>query len=81
MGSVEAVLTPAEFDSLVTLAKRPGMVFSRTQLQEPARGLYPADVYDRSVDSIMARLRKKLGDDPANPQYIGTVRGLGYKLL
>ena len=38
-------------------------------------------VFDRSIDVLISRLRQKLGDDPKNPKYIKTIRGLGYKFI
>jgi len=69
-------LTPSEFRLLQVLAKRPGWVFTRTQIAEAMHGDdYP--VTDRSVDVHIVALRKKLG---ASGAYIKTVRGVGYKL-
>jgi len=68
-------LTYTEFQVLFFLAKRPGWVFTRTQIVDAVRGDdYP--VTDRSVDVQIAGLRKKLG---ASGHYIETVRGVGYR--
>ncbi len=68
-------LTFTEFQILSLLAKRPGWVFTRTQIVDSVRGDdYP--VTDRSVDVQIVGLRKKLGDYGA---YIQTVRGVGYR--
>lgn len=68
-------LTYTEFQVLFFLAKRPGWVFTRTQIVDAVRGDdYP--VTDRSVDVQIVGLRKKLG---AGGQYIETVRGVGYR--
>ncbi|MGD9365550.1 MAG: response regulator [Desulfobacteraceae bacterium] len=68
-------LTYTEFQVLFFLAKRPGWVFTRTQIVDAVRGDdYP--VTDRSVDVQIVGLRKKLG---ASGQYIETVRGVGYR--
>jgi two-component system phosphate regulon response regulator PhoB len=68
-------LTYTEFQVLYFLAKRPGWVFTRTQIVDAVRGEdYP--VTDRSVDVQIVGLRKKLG---ASGQYIETVRGVGYR--
>ncbi len=71
-------LTALEFKLLKTLASYPGMVFSREQLLEKVWGY---DFYgdDRVVDVHIGHIRQKLEPDPANPQYILTVRGVGYK--
>ena len=71
-------LTPLEFNLLATLASYPGRVFTRDQLLEQVWGAnYFGD--DHVVDVHVANLRKKLGDDPAAPRYIETVRGVGYR--
>jgi len=71
-------LSPLEFDLLLTLAQHPGMVFSRERLLEKVWGPdFPG--VDRVVDVHIAGLRKKLGDDPDNPRFIETVRGVCYR--
>lgn len=72
-------LTAREFDILKNLAARPGMVFTRENLLELVWGY---DFYGdaRVVDVHMAKLRKKIEDDPSKPRYLKTVRGVGYKL-
>lgn len=74
----EVALTAIEFDLLLALASRPGFVFGRSQLLERIWG---ADYFgsDHVVDVHVANLRKKLGEDPAAPRYIETVRGVGYR--
>jgi two-component system phosphate regulon response regulator PhoB len=69
-------LTHTEFQVLYVLAKRPGWVFTRTQLIDATRGDYYS-VMDRSIDVIILRLRKKL---KGCGNYIETVRGIGYRL-
>lgn len=71
-------LTSLEFSLLTALAAHPGRVFTRDQLLEHVWG---ADYFgdDHVVDVHIANLRKKLGDDPAAPTYIETVRGAGYR--
>lgn len=72
-------LTPTEFRLLNHLLSNPGRPISRTQLIETVWG-YDSDLdYDRTVDVHMRRLRQKLEDDPGNPRYLLTVRGIGYK--
>lgn len=72
-------LTTTEFDLLRVLAEHPGWVFSREELLEAVWGYkYLGD--SRLVDVHIANLRKKIGDDPADPQFVRTVRGVGYKL-
>src|SRR4029453_7048553 len=71
-------LTALEYTLLTTLAAHPGRVFTRDQLLENVWGHdYFGD--DHVVDVHIANLRKKLGDDPAAPAYIETVRGVGYR--
>jgi len=72
-------LTPTEFRLLNYLVAHAGRPVSRDHLIEAVWG-YDSDVdYDRTVDVHMRRLRQKLEDDPANPRYLLTVRGVGYK--
>ena len=69
-------LTATEFEMLFFLIKRPGWVFSRSQIVEAVRG-DDASVFDRTIDVHLVSLRKKLGQ---YGQFIETVRGIGYKL-
>ncbi len=71
-------ITTLEFDLLLFLASRPGMVFSREALMEQVWG-EDRIVDDRSIDSLVSRLRRKLEADPAHPRYIQTVWGAGYR--
>lgn len=76
---VEIHLTKTEFRLLVELASSPGRVFSREDLLEKVWGYgYFGD--GRLVDVHIRRLRTKIETDPADPQYVVTVRGLGYKI-
>jgi DNA-binding response OmpR family regulator len=71
-------LTRVEFDLLATLTERPGVVLGRGQLGERIHGeLFEAD--DRTVDSHVKNLRRKLGSPPSGGDYIETVRGVGYR--
>ncbi|MBZ0298415.1 MAG: response regulator transcription factor [Anaerolineae bacterium] len=74
----EVDLTALEFELLKTLASYPGVVFSRTKLLESVWGY---DFYgdERVVDVHVGRIRQKLESDLSNPQFIQTVRGVGYK--
>jgi two-component system response regulator CpxR len=73
-------LTALEFDLLLCLARAAGRVLNRdTLLDEIAGRNY--DVFDRSIDVHISSLRRKLGDDPKNPQYIKTIRSVGYMLV
>jgi len=70
-------LSTAEFDLLWTLAARAGEVLDREALLGALRGI-GYDGLDRSIDMRVSKLRQKLGDDPDRPQWIRTVRGVGY---
>jgi len=72
-----AELTRAEFALLRVFLSAPRRVLSRDQLIEVSRG-YDDDVFDRSVDVQILRLRRKLEVDPSRPRLIRTERGLGY---
>ena len=74
----ELDLTMREFDLLAYLAARPGRVFSRDQLME-AVWEYPFFTDTSTVTVHIRRLRVKLGDDPADPRFIETVWGVGYR--
>ncbi|MGH7741460.1 MAG: winged helix-turn-helix domain-containing protein, partial [Candidatus Eiseniibacteriota bacterium] len=67
-----------EFDLLYFLAARPGRVFSRDDLLEHVWGSDRV-VDDRSIDSLVSRVRRKIEVDPARPRYIQTVWGAGYR--
>jgi two-component system OmpR family response regulator len=77
VGDVELTLTVTEFDLLRTLLQRPGRVFSRTELVEQAYG-GGHHVSERTVDSLLRRVRQKLSAHGVDP--IETVYGLGYRL-
>jgi len=70
-------LTSGEFALLLTLLERAPRVLSRDQLLEFSRGA-AANPFDRSIDSQISRLRRKLEKNPKSPEYVKTVRGLGY---
>jgi DNA-binding response OmpR family regulator len=72
-------LTPVEFDLLVVLAQARGRVKSREELINEIRDRN-YDIFDRSIDVHISALRKKLRDDPRQPRFIRTVRGVGYTL-
>jgi DNA-binding response OmpR family regulator/class 3 adenylate cyclase len=74
----EVPLTRAEFALLVVLARHPGRVLSRDQLLDAALGRR-AEPYDRSIDVLVGRLRRKIEPDPKVPRFIVTVVGEGYK--
>jgi len=74
-----ATLTNGEFSLLVVLLGARGRILSRTQLLELSR-LHGDEVHDRAVDMLIMRLRRKLGEDSANPHCILTIRGAGYRI-
>ena len=71
-------LTTTEFEILRFLAAHPGWVYSRQQIMQQ---LWDGNFYGetRSADVHIQRIRKKIEPDPGNPQYVQTVRGIGYK--
>ncbi len=71
-------LTPTEFDLLRTLMASSGHAFTRGELIEQALG-YTYEGLDRTVDSHIKNLRRKIEPDPANPVYLQTVYGVGYR--
>lgn len=71
-------LTPLEFDLLVCLARKPGQVFSREALLHDVWG-YAHAADTRLVNVHVQRLRSKVERDPERPEYVLTVRGIGYK--
>jgi DNA-binding response OmpR family regulator len=73
----EIKLTPLEFDILLALAREPGVVFTREQLMDRVWG-YRDYAGGRVVDSHVARIRRKLGEDGAEPRFVRTVHGVGY---
>jgi DNA-binding response OmpR family regulator len=75
----QTTLTPTEWGILVALATVPGRVYSRFELINRVRG-YEFEGYERTVDSHVKNLRRKIEDDPANPRIIQTVLGGGYRL-
>src|SRR5258708_8959817 len=73
----EVRLTTGEFDLLTALVQNPNQVLSRDRLLDLARNR-EAGPFDRTIDVQVGRLRRKLEDDPQNPNLIKTVRGSGY---
>lgn len=76
----ELPLTTAEFALLSLFARHPGRVLTRERLLDETRGV-EFEVFDRSIDVLVSRLRQKLGDDARSPRYIKTVRGTGYSFV
>ena len=75
----EVPLAPKEYDLLLALLKKGGAVVTRFDLMNSVWS-YQADVSSRTVDTHIAELRRKLEDNPGQPQYIITVRKAGYRL-
>lgn len=80
VAGVPIELTPTEYNVLEIFITHPGQVFSRLQLIEQAQG-YAFEGYERTVDSHIKNLRKKLAASPDEAHYIKTVYGVGYKLV
>ena len=74
----EIICTAKEFDLLLHFARHPGIVYTRSQLLDEVWG-YGHDGYEHTVNSHINRLRAKIEEDPADPAYILTVWGVGYK--
>ena len=70
-------LTTSEYDLLVAFVKRPQRVLSRNDIMDLLKG-HDWSPLDRSIDNLVARLRKKIEQDPEHPRLIKTVRGVGY---
>jgi DNA-binding response OmpR family regulator len=73
-------LTPTEFDLLRTLMDNPGYAFTRMELIEQGLG-YEYEGLERTLDSHIKNLRRKIEPDPKKPTYIQTVYGVGYRLV
>ena len=78
VAGLDIELTAREFDLLYFLAAAPGRVFSREQLLNSVWG-YQHSGYEHTVNSHINRLRSKIEVDPAKPEYVLTVWGVGYK--
>lgn len=72
-------LTPTEYKILAQLMGAPGRIFTKVQLYEGIAGEY-FESNDNTMMVHISKLREKIGDDPKNPRYIITIRGLGYKI-
>ena len=78
-GATVLALRPKEFDLLAALVRHRGRVVSREVLLREVWG-YTSDTQSRTVETHLAALRQRLGDDSQSPQYIVTVRRAGYRL-
>ena len=72
-------LTPTEWGLLTSLARFPGRVYSRYELINRVRG-YEFEGYERTIDSHVKNLRRKIEQDPAHPHIVETVLGAGYRM-
>jgi DNA-binding response OmpR family regulator len=71
-------LTPTEFTLLLTLARQPGRIFTRSQLLDAVHGV-AFESYERAIDTHVKNIRRKLEPDPRRPTHILTVYGVGYR--
>jgi DNA-binding response OmpR family regulator len=71
-------LTSTEFQLLTTLARRPGRIFTRSQLLDEVRGV-TFESYERAIDTHIKNIRRKIEPDPRQPRYLLTVYGVGYR--
>lgn len=74
------VLTSAEYEILCYFVKKVGHVVSRQELINNIESI-AKESGAKSIDVIIGRIRSKIGDDPKNPKYIHSIRGVGYQLL
>jgi DNA-binding response OmpR family regulator len=79
LNGASVALTPHEFNLLKALMESPGKVFTRHELLARIYPRHDAVVIERVVDVHIGKLRQKIEEDPANPKYILTVRGIGYQ--
>ena len=75
----EVKLTAGEFNLLIALLSSPKQILSREQLMNATR-LHNEEIFDRSIDVLILRLRRKLEEDASHPKLIMTERGVGYFL-
>lgn len=80
LAGAEVDLTNMEFELLRVLMENRGRVLTRDAVLQTLRGI-DASVYDRSVDMLVSRLRRKLADDSRSPRWVKTIRGTGYQFV
>ena len=80
LAGAEVDLTNMEFELLRVLMESRGRVLTRDAVLQALRGI-DADVFDRSVDMLISRLRRKLDDDSRSPRWVKTIRGTGYQFV
>jgi two-component system, OmpR family, alkaline phosphatase synthesis response regulator PhoP len=71
-------LTPTEFQLLITMARQPGRVFTRSQLLDAVHG-EAFEAYERAIDTHVKNIRRKIEPEPRSPRYLETVFGVGYR--
>jgi DNA-binding response OmpR family regulator len=71
-------LTPTEFQLLLTLARQPGRVLTRSQLLDAVHGI-AFESFERAIDAHVKNIRRKIEPDPRSPRYLQTVFGVGYR--
>ncbi|MBC8509154.1 MAG: winged helix-turn-helix domain-containing protein, partial [Chloroflexi bacterium] len=74
-------LSPKEFTLITYLHEHHGEVCSKDDISTAVWPEYQGEAYDYQIENLIRRLRTKLEPDPANPQILLTIRGLGYKLI
>ena len=74
-------LTPTEFEILRHLAARPGRVYTRSELLELLRDYEALDQDEKTINVHISHLREKIEDDPSAPEFVLTVRGVGYAFV
>jgi DNA-binding response OmpR family regulator len=80
IGERKIDLTSSEFDLLFVMARQPGRVFTRAQLLDAIHGV-SFESYERAIDSHIKNIRRKIEPNPAEPQYLLMVYGIGYKVI
>ncbi|MBI4316979.1 MAG: response regulator transcription factor, partial [Chloroflexi bacterium] len=78
LGGLPVALTPTEFKLLEVFARNPGRTFTRLQLVDNVLGM-DFDGFERTIDTHVMNLRRKIERDASQPRYVNTVFGVGYK--
>jgi two-component system alkaline phosphatase synthesis response regulator PhoP len=79
VGEQQVAVTPSEFEILRVMMRSPGRVFTRQQLLEATQGMV-FEGYERTIDTHIKNLRRKIEPAPRHPEYLLTVHGIGYKM-
>lgn len=81
-GEKTITLTKIQYDILIALAKNAGRVLKRDELLDKGyKEDFASEVFDRTIDAHIKNIRKVLNENPKDPKYIATIRGVGYKFL